>query len=128
MKTFVVLFIVAALFGLAVDVVYWFVAHVEPAGIALLSVMTIGLVFAALYATFAERDANLEGDDPNSTAASVAGEEIEIFTTHTPWPVWCAASTLALLCGVVWSPMVAGLGLLALLYGIYRLGRESSVT
>lgn len=128
MKTFVGLFIIAGAFGLAVDISYWFVAKVEPAGVALLSVMTIGLVFAAVYAYFAEKDAELEGDDPNVRRERIAGEEVEIFTTHSPWPVLVALSSLALLAGVTWSPVLAGFGLAGQLYCFYRLGTESART
>lgn len=126
MKSFVGIFAIAAAFGLAIDLIYWFVAKVEPAGVALLSVMTIALTFAALYAYLAERDADLEGDDPQKPMESVAGEEMEIFTTHSPWPPLVAVGTLALLVGVVWSPLLAGLGLAGMLYCFYRLGRESA--
>ncbi len=62
MKTFVVLFGIAAAFGAAIAVAYWFIAHEEAAGTALLSVMTAALVFATGYAVVAERDARLAGD------------------------------------------------------------------
>ncbi|MGH7736262.1 MAG: aa3-type cytochrome oxidase subunit IV [Candidatus Tyrphobacter sp.] len=126
MKTFSGLFIIAGVFGFFIDVAYWFIAKVEPAGVALLSIMTIGLIFAAVYAYFAERDAKLEGDDPNTPLESVAGEEVEIFTTNSTWPIVIALSTLATLTGIIWSPMLAGLGLLSMLYAFYRLGRESA--
>ncbi len=126
MKTFVGLFVISAVFGLVVDAVYWFVAKTEPAGVALLSIMTAGLIFCAGYAWIAERDADLEGDDPSKAQESVAGEVIEVFTTHSPWPICIAFCVLAMLTGVIWSPMLGGLGLLGALYCFYRLGVESS--
>jgi hypothetical protein len=126
MKTFVGLFAISAIFGLLVDATYWFVAGVEPAGVALLSIMTAGLIFCAGYAFVAERDAALEGDDPNKPAERLAGETIEVFTTHSPWPICVAACVLAMLTGVIWSPMLCGLGFAGMLYCCYRLGRESS--
>ncbi len=86
MKTFVGLFGFASLFGLAIAVTYWFVAHEEGAGTALLGFMFAALAFATGYAILAERDANLEGDDPCSTNEQVAGEEIDIVTKATPYP------------------------------------------
>jgi len=128
MRTFVWLFMVAALFGFVIDVIYWFSSRVEPAGIALLSLMAIGMTFVAVYARFAERDARVAGDDPNAKAQDAAGEEIDIFTTETPWPFVVAVCACLLLCGVIWSPMLGLLALVALFSCFAALGRESSRT
>jgi hypothetical protein len=125
-KTFVWLFAVAALFGLVVDIVYWFSSRVEPAGVALLSIMTIALTWAALYANVAERNANLSGDRPNERHEDVAGEEIEIFATASPYPILIALCVVLLLAGAVWSPLIGALALVAMLLCFWRLGRESS--
>lgn len=126
MKTFVILFGVAALFGFVVDVIYWFSSKVEPAGTALLSVMTIALVWAALYAVVAERNARLSGDDPSKKHEDVAGEEVGIFTSASPYPILIALCVVFLLAGAVWSPLIGALALVAMIYCFWRLGRESS--
>ena len=126
MKSFVAIFAVAALFGLAIAVTYYFVAHKEGAGTALLGFMTAALTFAAGYALVAERDANLEGDDPNESVADAAGTDVGIFTTQTPYPFLIALFTLAILTGVLWSPLVAIAGLIGMILCFWRLGAESA--
>ena len=126
MRSFVGLFGVASLFGLTIAVTYWFVSHEEGAGTALLGFLFAALAFAAGYAVLAERDANLEGDDPWRTNEQVAGEEIDIVTKATPYPVVIALCTLALLTGVLWSPLLAIVGLAGVGLSLWRLGAESA--
>jgi len=125
-KSFVGLFGIASLFGLAIAVTYWFVSHQEGAGTAFLGFMFASLAFATGYAVLAERDADLEGDDPDSTNEAVAGEDLGIFTTETPYPILIALSTLALLTGMLWSPLLGIAGLAGMLLCFWRLGAESS--
>jgi hypothetical protein len=125
-RAFVGLFAIAAAFGAAIAVAYWFVAHEEATGTALLGVMAAALAFAAGYAVVAERDADLEGDDPNETTLRVTGEELGIFTTNSPWPILIALCTLALLTGALWSPLLGLAGLVGMLLCFWRLGAESA--
>ncbi|MGA7355835.1 MAG: cytochrome c oxidase subunit 4 [Candidatus Cybelea sp.] len=126
MKSFVGLFGIAALFGLVIAVTYFFVAHEEGAGTALLAVMATALTFAAGYAVLAERDANVEGDDPNQSSEEVAGDDLGVFTVASPWPILIALCTLALLTGMLWSPLLAVAGLVGMLLCFWRLGAESA--
>lgn len=126
MKSFVGLFGFAALFGLAIAVAYWFIAHEEGAGTALLGFMFAALAFATGYAVLAERDADLEGDDPNATRERAAGVDLGVFTTETPYPILIALCALALLTGVLWSPLLAVAGLIGMLLCFWRLGAESA--
>ena len=126
MKTFVVLFGVAAAFGAAIAVAYWFVAHEEATGTALLSVMTAALVFAAGYAVVAERDARLVGDRPNESLRDAAGEELGVFTIKSPYPILIALCTVLLLSGLLWSPLLAIAALIGILLCFWRLGAESA--
>ncbi|MBV8530254.1 MAG: cytochrome c oxidase subunit 4 [Candidatus Eremiobacteraeota bacterium] len=126
MKSFVGLFGIAALFGLAIAVTYFFVAHEEGAGTVLLGFLFAALSFAAGYAVLAERDAKIEGDDPDLTNAEVAGDDLGIYTTHSPWPILIALCTLALLAGVLWSPVLAVAGLIGMLLCFWRLGAEAA--
>lgn len=125
-KSFVGLFGIASLFGLAIAVTYWFVSHHEGAGTAFLGFMFAALAFATGYAVLAERDADLEGDDPDSTTEDVAGEDLGIFTTATPYPILIAIAALALLTGILWSPLLGIAGLAGMLLCFWRLGAESS--
>ncbi|HEX4013939.1 MAG TPA: cytochrome c oxidase subunit 4 [Candidatus Cybelea sp.] len=128
MRSFVALFAFAAAFGAVIAVVYWFVAHEEATGTALLAVMATALAFAAAYAVVAERDARLEGDDPNQTPQTAAGDDLGIFTTNSPFPVLIALCTLALFTGLLWSPLLAVAGLAGMLLCFWRLGAESART
>ncbi|HKU81823.1 MAG TPA: hypothetical protein VJP76_06600, partial [Candidatus Tumulicola sp.] len=67
MKTFVGLFLFAGGFGAAIAVAYFFVAHEETVGTAMLAIMTAALVLCAAYAAIAERAAAVEGDSPQET-------------------------------------------------------------
>jgi len=125
MRTFVVLFVCSALFGIAIGTAYWFAAHEEATGTTLLGVMATALFFTAGYAIVAERDANLPGDRSDVKPAAAAGEDLGIFTTHTPWPILIAWSALGALCGALWSPFVAVVSLGALLLCLWRLGAET---
>ena len=128
MKSFVGLFGISAAFGCAVAIAYFFIAHEEGAGTALLGIMTAALTFAALYAVVAERDADLEGDYPNKRNEEVAGEDLGIFTTQTPYPILIAVSALAMMTGMLWSPLLGIAGLIGMLLCFWRLGAESSRT
>ena len=126
MKSFVGLFGFASAFGIAIAVAYWFVAHEEATGTVLLGVMAAALAFATGYAVLAERDADLEGDDPCETTEAVAGEDLGIFTTNSPWPISIALCTVALLTGMLWSPLLGLAGLVGMLLCFWRLGAESA--
>jgi Cytochrome c oxidase subunit IV len=126
MRTFVAIFLISAAFGAAIAIAYFFLAHEEGAGTALLGIMGAALTFAALYAVFAERDADLEGDYPLKTNEEVAGEDLGIFTTETPYPFLIAVCVLAMLTGALWSPLLGAAGLVGLLLCFWRLGAESS--
>jgi len=127
-KTFVGLFAIDAAFGFAIAVTYWFVAHEEAAGTALLAIMGAALALATAYAVLAERDAHLEGDDPNETNEQAAGEVLGVFTSASPWPILIALCTLALLTGMLWSPLLGAAGLIGMILCFWRLGAESART
>ena len=126
MRTFVGIFLVSAAFGVAIAIAYFFVAHEEAIGTALLGIMGAALTFAALYAVVAERDADLPGDYPYESSDSPAGEDLGIFTTETPYPILIALCTLALMTGMLWSPLLGIFGLFGLLLCFWRLGAESA--
>jgi hypothetical protein len=126
MRTFVGIFLVSAAFGAATAIAYFFIAHEEGAGTALLGFMGAALSFAALYAVMAERDANLEGDYPDKASEEFAGEDLGVFTTETPYPILIAVCTLATLTGTLWSPLLGIAGFFGMLLCFWRLGAESA--
>lgn len=128
MRTFVAIFGISAAFGIAIAVTYFFVAHEEGAGTALLGIMGAALTFAAMYAVFAERDADLDGDYPLKTNEEVVGEELGVFTTESPYPILIAISVLATLTGMLWAPLLGIAGLVGMLLCFWRLGAESART
>lgn len=126
MRTFVAIFGISAAFGAAIAIAYFFVAHEEGAGTALLGIMGAALTFATFYAVFAERDADLDGDYPLKTNEETAGEDLGIFTTASPYPFLIAVCVLAMLTGMLWSPLLGIAGLIGLVLCFWRLGAESS--
>lgn len=126
MKTFILFFAASAIFGGVTGLAYWFVAHEEATGTVLLGCMAAALAFTAAYAVIAEKSADLPGDDPKETPEYVAGEDLGVFTTHSAWPILVAISSLAMLVGLLWSPLIGFSGLIALLLCLWRLGAESA--
>ena len=126
MKAFIQFFAIAAAFGLAIAVAYFFIAHEEATGTALLGFMTAALTFATLYAVLAERGAALEGDEPCADNEDVAGEDLGVFTISSPYPFLIAVCVLALMTGVLWSPVLGVAGLFGMLLCFWRLGAESA--
>jgi Cytochrome c oxidase subunit IV len=127
-RSFVALFACAAGFGTAIAVAYWFIAHEEATGTALLTLMAIALAFAAGYAIIAERNAALEGDNPDEPPEAMSGEDVGSFTTHSAWPILVAVCALGTLVGVLWSPLLGVAGLVVLVLCLWRLGAESART
>lgn len=109
------LFISSAIFALVIDVVYYFVAH-EPAGITLLSFLTVGLTVIAVYMFVTERSANLLADKQDATRAEARGEHVGTFILNSPAPFWIALGIFGGLLGLIVAPQATGLGLVALLF------------
>ncbi len=126
MKTFVGLFLSSTAFGAAILIAYWFIGHEETTGSILLGIMTAALAFAAMYAVIAERNADLEGDAQQRTPEEVAGEDLGVYTTRSAYPILVALSSLFMLIGVVYSPLLAFISIIALILCLWRLGAESA--
>ena len=125
MKTFVGLFASTALFAVASCVIYWYSSH-DRTGALLLGLMCIALTFAAGYAFLAEKNAALEGDDPNLQHKAATGEDVTIVTKESPWPIILAFSILWMLIGLIWSDFMLFTGIAAILLSMWRLGAESA--
>ena len=108
------LFISSAGFSAVLGVAYWFVAH-EPAGATLLAFMTAALLTIAGYMIFAERDADLWGDDKDADISDAAGEALAVYTTRSPLPFWAALALGNGALGLIVSPSFAVLALIATL-------------
>jgi cytochrome c oxidase subunit IV len=125
MKTFIGLFLSSAVFGAVISIIYWFASR-EYAGTLLLGFMFCGLAFAAGYATLAERNAAVAGDDGERQHKETAGEDVGIVTKESAWPTALAFSILWFFIGLVWSDFMLFTGIAAMLLCLWRLGAESA--
>jgi hypothetical protein len=125
MKTFVGLFAATALFGISIDAVYWFASH-DYAGALLLGFMSVALSWAAVYSFFAERKSHLAGDQPDLKHRDAAGEDVDVVTKETPWPLVLALGILTFFVGTIWSDFLIFAGLGTILLSLWRLGAESA--
>ena len=125
MKTGVGLFTSSAIFGIVIATAYWFFSH-DYAGVFLLGLMGAGLAFATIYAVIAEREADLDGDDPNLTQSRAAGEDLGTYTTASAWPILMACAVLVTLLGAIWFPFLLFAGIIAMLFILWRFGAESN--
>jgi hypothetical protein len=113
-KTGLRLFISSAVFATVIAVAYWVVAH-EPAGTMLLGFMAFGLSFVAGYMIVAEREADLWGDVADADNANASGEIVGSYSIRSPLPIAAAVAITCIGLGLVISPTVAALGIIALL-------------
>ena len=108
------LFISSAAFAIVIAVAYWLIAH-EIVGTFLLGFMAFALIFVAGYMVVAEREADLHGDRDDAKVSDGAGELVGTFTTRSPLPIWTALAVTCIGLGLVVSPTLAGLGVIAAL-------------
>lgn len=108
------LFLSSAAFGIAIAVAYWLTSR-ESIGTLMLGIMAFGLTFVAGYMIVAEREADLIGDRGDATIESGAGELVGTYTVTSPLPIGAALAVTLVGLGIVVSPIIAVLGLLALL-------------
>ena len=108
------LFLSSMAFAIAIALVYWFVAH-EITGTFLLGFMAFALSVIAGYMIVAEREADLWGDRRDAQQPDAAGQVLGTYSTRSPLPVWAAAALTCILLGLVVSPTLAALGLIAAL-------------
>ncbi len=108
------LFISSAVFSVAIAVAYWLVAH-EITGTFLLGFMAFALSFVAGYMIIAEREADLVGDRADAKTGDAAGEVVGTYSIRSPLPFWTALAVAFVGLGLVISPTLAALGVIALL-------------
>ena len=108
------LFISSAVFAIVISVAYWLVSH-EITGTMLLAFMAFGLTFVAGYMIVAEREADLYGDRNDASVSDGAGELVGTYSTRSPLPIWTAVAVTCIGLGLVVSPTLAALGVIAVL-------------
>ncbi len=81
----------------------------------MLGIMAFGLSFVAGYMIVAEREADLIGDKGAATVESGAGELVGTYTVRSPLPLGAALAVTFVALGIVVSPAIAVLGILAAL-------------
>ena len=108
------LFISSGAFAIAIATGYWIVAR-EITGTFLLGFLAFALSFIAGYMVVAERKADLWGDRSDATMAEAAGQVIGTYSIRSPLPFWAALGVTSIGLGLVISPTLAVLGVLATL-------------
>lgn len=114
MKIGLRLFLSSATFSIVIAGAYWWLSH-EITGTFLLGFMAFGMCVIAGYMIVAEKDADLASDDGSSTSADRAGELVGTFTVSSVLPFWSAFAASTILLGLVITPALSVLGLIALL-------------
>lgn len=125
MKTFISLFLSSGAFSGSISAVYWFSSR-DITGTLFLGLMMLAFAWVAVYSKTAEAESDLAGDDPETTHARRAGEDVGIVTKATPWSFLLAVCIVTALYGAVWSAFVVFLGLGGALLCLWRLGAESA--
>jgi hypothetical protein len=108
------LFLSSAAFGVGIALAYWFTSR-EIVGTFMLGIMAFGLTFVAGYMIVAEREADLIGDEKSATIESGKGELVGTYTVSSPLPLGSAFAVTLVALGIVVSPAIAVLGILAVL-------------
>jgi hypothetical protein len=108
------LFISSAVFGIALASAYWIVAH-EIAGTFLLGFMASALIFLAGYMIASEREADFWGDDGAADHADAEGNLLGTYTIRSPLPICAAFAITTAVLGIVISPTLAVLSVIAVL-------------
>jgi hypothetical protein len=108
------LFLSSMSFAIVIALAYWFIAH-EIAGTFLLGFMAFALAVIAGYMIVAEREADVWGDHGDANQRDGAGQVIGTYSIRSPLPVWAALAITCMLLGLIISPTLAILGILAVL-------------
>jgi hypothetical protein len=77
--------------------------------------MAFALIFLAGYMIAAEREADLLGDRDDAAIADGAGEVVGAYSIRSPLPFWTALAIALVGLGLVISPTLVALGVIALL-------------
>jgi hypothetical protein len=113
MKVGLRLFLSSGAFAIVIAVVYWLLAR-EPAGTILLGFLAFALSFIAGYMIVAEREADLWGDDAQAKNTEAVGEVVGTYSVRSPLPIVSAAALTCVGLGLVVSPTIAVMGIIAI--------------
>lgn len=114
MKVGLRLFLSSGAFAIVIAVAYWLLAR-EAVGTILLGFLAFALTLIAGYMIVAERDADLWGDDTNANNAEAAGDVVGTYSIRSPLPIASAAALTCVGLGLVVSPTIAVMGIIAIL-------------
>lgn len=124
MKIATRVFVSSMLFGTIVGLLYWFTTK-DVTGTFLLGLFATGFLIVAAYLYLLRNEASVDGDEA-VPPAELAGEQIAIISSESPWPFLLALCTWAFAVGVALLPVLGGIGALGLVVVAYQLVRESS--
>ncbi len=113
MKVGLRLFLSSGAFAIVIAVAYWLLTR-EAVGTVLLGFLAFALSFIAGYMIVAEREADLWGDDAQATNTGAAGEVVGIYSVRSPLPIASAAALTCLGVGLIVSPTIAVIGIIAI--------------
>ncbi len=107
------LFLSSGAFAIVIAVAYWLLAR-ESAGTLLLGFLAFALSIMAAYMIVAEREADLWGDDAQADNSAAAGEVVGTYSIRSPLPIASAAALTCVGLGLVVSPTIAVMGVIAI--------------
>ena len=124
MKIATRVFISSMLFGAIVGLIYWFTTK-DVTGTFLLGLFATGFLIVSAYLYLLRHETSVDGDE-SQAPSELAGEQIAIISSESPWPPLLALSTWAFAVGVALLPVLGGIGALCFLFVTYQLVREST--
>lgn len=117
-------FALSMVFGIVVSVAYWFDTR-EAAGTILIGMMGIAFFWVTSYLRGTRKQTRYDGD-VERLPSDLAGEQIGVFSTESPWPITLALATAGLLLGIVLHPMLGVFAIVAVFIVLWQLVREST--
>ncbi len=124
MRTSVRFLVLAGLFGVAIGIVYWFVAH-ERAGTTLLVLMGVAPMIMAYVVQRRTAGQRFPEDRDDASYADDAGDELGHFSAGSLWPFVMAVGVLIGLEGFIYGVWLLVSGLLIFGWATVGLMQES---
>ena len=121
------LFLGASAFFTVTASVYWFVTY-EHAGTAMLAASVPAFALVGLWLAFQGRRHGSRPEDRDDGSASDtadAADDLGYFPASSPWPFVLSAGAVVLANGLVFGALVAVLGLLLMVAGVFGYAREA---
>ena len=124
MRTSVRFLVLAGLFGIAIGIVYWFVAH-ERAGATLLILMGVAPMIMAYVVWRRTAGQRFPEDKDDASYADDAGDELGHFSSGSLWPLVMAIGVLIGLEGFIYGVWLLVSGLLVFTWATVGLMQAS---